>query len=112
MTLDGKRIVVLGGSSGIGLATAQAAAREGANVVIASSRRARIDEALTTLPAGAEGHVLDLADSDAAQALFARLGVFDHLVFTAGETLQLGPLATTDFDAARRFFTLRFWGAY
>jgi NAD(P)-dependent dehydrogenase (short-subunit alcohol dehydrogenase family) len=112
MTLDGRRIVVLGGSSGIGLATAQAAAREGANVVIASSRRARIDEALTTLPAGAEGHVLDLADSDAAQALFARLGVFDHLVFTAGETLQLGPLATTDFDAARRFFTLRFWGAY
>jgi NADPH:quinone reductase-like Zn-dependent oxidoreductase len=37
MTLNGKRIVVLGGSSGIGLATAQAAAQEGANVVIASS---------------------------------------------------------------------------
>ena len=43
MTLDGKRIVVLGGSSGIGLATAKAAAKEGASVVIASSRRARID---------------------------------------------------------------------
>ena len=50
MTLNGKRIVVLGGSSGIGLATAQAAAREGAEVVIASSRKARIDRALTTLP--------------------------------------------------------------
>jgi NAD(P)-dependent dehydrogenase (short-subunit alcohol dehydrogenase family) len=44
--------------------------------------------------------------------LFARLGQFDHLVFTAGETLQLGSLATTDVDAARRFFTLRYWGAY
>jgi len=66
MTLNGKRIVVLAGSSGIGLATAQAAAQEGANVVIASSHRARIDEALTMLPVGAEGHVLDLADSDAA----------------------------------------------
>ena len=112
MTLNGKRIVVLGGSSGIGLATAQAAAREGANVVIASSRKSRIDEALATLPTGTESHVLDLADSDATQALFARLGSFDHLVFTAGETLQLGSLVTTDVDVARRFFGLRYWGAY
>jgi NAD(P)-dependent dehydrogenase (short-subunit alcohol dehydrogenase family) len=112
MNLGEKRIVVLGGSSGIGLAVAQRAAREGATVVIASSRKPRIDEALATLPAGAEGHVLDLADGDATQALFARLGSFDHLVFTAGETLQLGSLATTDVDAARRFFALRYWGAY
>src|SRR5580704_19067250 len=112
MSLHGKRIVVLGGSSGIGLATAQAAVREGASVAIASSRKARVDEALATLPAGTEGHVLDLADSEATQALFARLGSFDHLVFTAGETLQLGSLATTDVDAAHRFFTLRYWGAY
>jgi NAD(P)-dependent dehydrogenase (short-subunit alcohol dehydrogenase family) len=112
MTLNGERIVVLGGSSGIGLATAQAAGREGATVVIASSQQARIDEALATLPTGTEGHVLDLADGDATRALFARLGSFDHLVFTAGETLQIGSLATTDVDAAHRFFTLRYWGAY
>jgi NAD(P)-dependent dehydrogenase (short-subunit alcohol dehydrogenase family) len=112
MTVTGERIVVLGGSSGIGLATAQAAAREGATVVIASSRKDRIDAALATLPTRTEGHVLDLVDSDATQALFARLGSFDHLIFTAGETLQLGSLATTDVDAARRFFTLRYWGAY
>jgi NAD(P)-dependent dehydrogenase (short-subunit alcohol dehydrogenase family) len=111
MTLKEKRIVVLGGSSGIGLATAKAAAQEGAQVVIASSRRARIDEALSTLPTGAEGHALDLADADAIQALFARLGTFDHLIFTAGETLQLGSLASTDVQAARRFFGLRYWGA-
>jgi NAD(P)-dependent dehydrogenase (short-subunit alcohol dehydrogenase family) len=103
---------VLGGSSGIGLATAQAAAREGAKLVIASSRKARLDEALATLPTGTQGRVLDLADGDATQALFAKLGDFDHLVYTAGETLQLGPLATTDIEPARRFFTLRYWGAY
>src|SRR5216683_6931198 len=112
MTLHGKRVVVLGGSSGIGLATAQAAVREGATVVIASSRKARIDEALATLPTGTEGHALDLADRDATQALFARLSSFNHLVFTAGDTLQLGSLATSDVDAAHRFFTLRYWGAY
>jgi NAD(P)-dependent dehydrogenase (short-subunit alcohol dehydrogenase family) len=112
MTLDGKRIVVLGGSSGIGLATAQAAAREGATVVIASSRKARVDEALAMLPAGAEGHALDLADEAAVRALFARLGPFDHLAFTAGETLHLGSLASTEVEAARHFFDLRYWGAY
>ena len=112
MTLEGKRIVVLGGSSGIGLATAQAAAREGASLVIASSRRARVEEALATLPAGAEGHALELTDATAVRDLFARLGAFDHLVFTAGETLQLASLADTDLDAARRFFGLRYWGAF
>jgi NAD(P)-dependent dehydrogenase (short-subunit alcohol dehydrogenase family) len=105
MTLTGQRIVVLGGSSGIGLATAQAAAREGAAVVIASSRKARIDQALATLPAGTEGHVIDLADRDATQALFVRLGSFDHLVFTAGETLQLGGLSA----AASTFKWRRCW---
>jgi NAD(P)-dependent dehydrogenase (short-subunit alcohol dehydrogenase family) len=112
MTLSGQRIIVLGGSSGIGLATAQASARDGANVVIVSSRKDRIDAALATLPTGSEGHVADLADENAIRTLFARLGAFDHLVFTAGETLQLGPLATTDLDTARRFFALRYWGAY
>lgn len=112
MTLQGRRIVVLGGSSGIGLAVAQAAAREGATVVIASSRRARVDEALNTLPEGTEGHALDLADEPAVRAVFERLGNFDHLVFTAGESLQLDRLTNTDIEAAKRFFGLRYWGAY
>jgi NAD(P)-dependent dehydrogenase (short-subunit alcohol dehydrogenase family) len=112
MTLAGKRVVVLGGSSGIGLATAQAAAREGASVVIVSSRQARVDEAIAVLPAGAEGHAANLADEAAMQALFGRLGAFDHLAFTAGEALQLGSLESTDVSAARGFFDLRYWGAF
>ena len=112
MSLEGKRVVVLGGSSGLGLAAAQAAAAKRASIVIASSRKARVDEALAALPAGSEGHVLDLADEASVKALFAKLGRFDHLLFTAGETLQLGPLPETDVTAARRFFDLRFWGAY
>jgi NAD(P)-dependent dehydrogenase (short-subunit alcohol dehydrogenase family) len=111
MTLNGKRIVILGGSSGIGLATAQAASRDGASLIIASSQQARVDEALKTLP-GAEGYALDLTDAAAVEAFFARVGAFDHLVFTAGEALQLGPLASTDLETARRFFNLRYWGAF
>jgi NAD(P)-dependent dehydrogenase (short-subunit alcohol dehydrogenase family) len=79
---------------------------------VASSRKDRIEAALVTLPTGSEGHVFDFADGDATRALFAQLGRFDHLVVAAGETLQLGSLATTDLDAARRSFALRYWGAY
>jgi NAD(P)-dependent dehydrogenase (short-subunit alcohol dehydrogenase family) len=112
MSLNKKRIVVLGGSSGIGLATAQAAATEGASIVIASSRQERIDEALARLPSGSEGHALDLGGEDAVRKLFAGLGRFDHLVFTAGEALALGSLAAADVSAAQQFFRLRYWGAY
>jgi NAD(P)-dependent dehydrogenase (short-subunit alcohol dehydrogenase family) len=112
MSLEGKRVVVLGGSSGVGLAVARAAAAVGASIVIGSSRQARVDEALRTLPPGTAGHVLDLADEQKVKSLFAKLDRFDHLLFTAGETLQLGPLPETEIAAARGFFNLRFWGAY
>jgi NAD(P)-dependent dehydrogenase (short-subunit alcohol dehydrogenase family) len=80
--------------------------------VIASSRKTRVDQALATLPACTEGQVVDLTDADAMQKLFARLGSFDHLVFTAGKTLQLGSLASMDVGTARHAFELRYWGAY
>ena len=112
MTLNGKRIVVLGGSSGIGQAVAQAAAQEGAALVIASSNRVRVDAALKTLPANAEGQAVDLGSEAAIAALFAKLGDFDHLVYTAGENLQLANLDKLDMDWARGFFGVRYWGAF
>ena len=112
MTLNGNRIVILGGSSGIGLAVAQAAAAEGARLVIASSSQVRVDEALSQLPPGAEGRVLNLADGSAVEAFFEGAGPFDHLVYTAGESLKLGPLDELDLQAARGFFELRYWGAF
>jgi NAD(P)-dependent dehydrogenase (short-subunit alcohol dehydrogenase family) len=111
MTLKNKRIVVLGGSSGIGLAVAQAASREGAKIIIASSNPDRVGAALKTLPAGSEGLTADLSDEAAIQALFSGLGRFDHLVYTAGENLQLANLDKLDLDWARGFFGVRYWGA-
>jgi NAD(P)-dependent dehydrogenase (short-subunit alcohol dehydrogenase family) len=112
MTLKDQRIVILGGTSGIGFSTAEAAAREGAQVVIVSSQKARVDRAVAALPAGAEGRVADLSDEPQIRDLFAQLGPLDHLVFTAGESLQLTNLDTLDFAAARDAWNLRYWGAF
>lgn len=56
MSLKDQQIVVVGGTSGLGFATALAAARAGAHVVMASDRPSRLDRALSLLPAGSEGH--------------------------------------------------------
>ena len=112
MSLSGKRIVILGGTSGIGFATAQLAAREGAAVVIASSNGARVEAALARLPQGHEGHTLDLSRESSVSGFFERLGAFDHLAFTAGEQLQLGKVADTELAVAQPFFNLRYWGAF
>jgi NAD(P)-dependent dehydrogenase (short-subunit alcohol dehydrogenase family) len=102
-SLNGKRIVVLGGTSGIGLATAKAARREGAMIVVASSRRQRVDHALASLESGAAGHVVDLSDEAQVRKFFENIGAFDHLVYTAGETLQLETLDAVRLDRARGF---------
>lgn len=112
MRLNGKRILLLGGTSGIGRAIAEAAAREGARLVIVSSRKSRVDETVATLPAGTEGHVVDLSNEDQVRGFFERVDTFDHLVFTAGETLRLGALQDMRLEDARKAFDLRFWGAY
>jgi NAD(P)-dependent dehydrogenase (short-subunit alcohol dehydrogenase family) len=110
-TLNGKKLVVLGGTSGIGLAAAKAGVLAGATVVVASSRRQSVDAAVAELGASATGHVADLADESQARALFERIGELDHLIFTAGENLLLGPLASLDLATVRRAFELRVFGA-
>lgn len=109
--LQSKRVVILGGTSGIGLATASAAAAEGANVVVVSGSQARVDEALLRLPGTAEGYAVDLSKEENIKAFFERIGKFDHLVYTAGENLSLTPIDELELDQARQFFTIRFWGA-
>jgi NAD(P)-dependent dehydrogenase (short-subunit alcohol dehydrogenase family) len=109
--LHNKRVVILGGSSGIGLSVAEQAASQGAMLVVASSNAERLQKAVEKLEGNAQGHGLDLTDEAAVENFFAKLGAFDHLVFTAGDSLQLQDLATTDLKQARRAFELRYWAA-
>ena len=61
---------------------------------------------------GAEGYRADVRDEAAIEELFGRIGAFDHLVFTAGESLKIGLLSDMPLAEARAFFDTRYWGAY
>ena len=111
-TLSGKRIIIMGGSSGLGLATAQAAAAEGANIIIVSSRQQRINEALTTLTGNHEGYAVDLGKEENIKAFFNGIGRFDHMVYTAAENISLNEISATEIESARAFWNLRYWGAF
>ncbi|WP_153798464.1 SDR family oxidoreductase [Foetidibacter luteolus] len=110
--LTGKRVIILGGSSGLGLATAKAAAEQGADVVIVSSNRQRIDDALEQLPAQSQGYAVNLASEADIKAFFSQAGRFDHLVYTAGENISMSMVDDTDLAKGKDFFTIRFWGAF
>ncbi|MGN8070132.1 SDR family oxidoreductase [Mucilaginibacter sp. 22184] len=111
-SLTGKRVVILGGTSGLGLATAHAAAEDGAEVIIVSSSQQRIDSALQTLPNNSTGFAADLSDEGNIKNLFEKIGAFDHLVYTAGENISLSMIADTEIPKAQEYFKIRFWGAY
>ena len=106
-----KRVVIVGGSSGIGLAVAEEVALQGAEVVIVSSNAARVQEAMKSIGGEARGEAVDVSDEKAVEIFFTNLGAFDHLVFTAGDSLQLQELADTDLKQARGAFELRYWSA-
>ncbi|MCW2542314.1 MAG: hypothetical protein JWN95_4039 [Frankiales bacterium] len=111
MTLSGSRVLIIGGTSGIGLAVASAVAERGATPIVASRRRTSVDSALAALPAGAEGATVDLTDDASIAALVQQHAPFDHLAYTAGEPLELVPLADLTADTVRTFFETRFLGA-
>jgi NAD(P)-dependent dehydrogenase (short-subunit alcohol dehydrogenase family) len=113
MTLKGKRIVIIGGSSGIGYAVAEGVLGQGAKVTIASSDQAKVGTAVARLGKGATGFAIDVRDpADVARTL-GGIDQLDHLVYTAGDWggMNRRPVADLDLEAAKALFTVRFWGA-
>jgi NAD(P)-dependent dehydrogenase (short-subunit alcohol dehydrogenase family) len=109
MLLKNKTVVVVGGSSGIGLATAELARQEGAEVIIASRNRDRLMPAAERI--GARPIVADVTDDDSVAALFRACGPVDHVVVTAAQ-LRTGPIKTVPMADVRATMEGKFWGAW
>jgi NAD(P)-dependent dehydrogenase (short-subunit alcohol dehydrogenase family) len=111
-TLNGAKVLVIGGASGVGFAVAAAAQMAGAQVVVGSSQAGRIAAAAQTLGSGAKGLVVDVKDEASVAAFFEAAGPFDHLVFTAGDWGHMfGPIRELDIEASKARLEVRFWGA-
>src|SRR5258707_11939496 len=111
MSLKTTRVLVIGGTSGIGLGVATAVAERGAHPIVASRRQSSVDRALAQLPEGARGATVDLTDEASLNELARTVGDIDHLVFTAGESLELANLADLTPARITGFFQTRFVGA-
>src|ERR1700760_2824990 len=110
--LDGAKVLVIGGASGVGFAVAAAAVEAGAQVGVGSSQAARIEAAAAKLGGGAVGRVVDVRDEASVAAFFDAAGAFDHLVFTAGDWCHMfGPTRDFDVEASKARIEVRFWGA-
>lgn len=109
MSLAGQKVVVVGGSSGIGLATAELARREGAEVIVASRNAERLKAAADKI--GATAVVADVTSDDSVVSLFRGAGAVDHVVVTAAQ-LRTGPFKTVAMDDVRATMEGKFWGAW
>ena len=112
MSLKGKRVVVIGGGTGIGYAIAELVHEQGASVVLGSSQKANVKAASKRLE-GATGYAVDLRDEGSVKDFFRQVGAFDHLAITAGD--WGGPMFVSiqelDLTQAQELLSVRFWGA-
>lgn len=109
--LHNKKIVIIGGSSGIGLETARLALMHGNEVIIASRSEEKLQRAKEQLEGNVAIHVLNTAQEQQVQSFFEKVGLIDHLVVTAAETSG-GSFINTDTAAARQLFENKFWGQF
>ena len=111
MTFKDKHIVIVGGSSGMGLGLAKAALDQGAKVTIAGRSADKLAKANETL--GGKAAILAFNAGDAAEAekAYASLGTIDHLVTTAA-ALTYAPVSDIALDDVSEMLSGKFWAPF
>ncbi len=110
-SLRNRRILVIGGSSGIGLAIASATAGAGASVTIASRNQEKLTEAATKLSGTVHTAVLDTGDNGLLERFFEKQMTWDHVVVSAAQT-RVGSVRSLSLTDANVAMESKFWGAY
>ncbi len=110
LTARGIRTVLIGASSGMGLATAKMLHSLGHDIVIASRSQDKLQEAKKVI-GKVESYVLDVTKEKDIAQFFDSVGSFDHLV-TSAAIFVMGPFLKLPLEEAKRFFDSKFWGQY
>jgi NAD(P)-dependent dehydrogenase (short-subunit alcohol dehydrogenase family) len=105
MSLNERSVLIVGGSSGIGLGVAEALLQEGATVTIVGRNPEKLRAAQESLGFGKrlETFTADVTKEDQVRRLFEKSGTIDHLVVTRGIAPLNAPIESLDVDAARHF---------
>jgi NAD(P)-dependent dehydrogenase (short-subunit alcohol dehydrogenase family) len=111
MGIENESVVIIGGSSGMGLAIAKEAAYAGAAVIIAGRSQGKLDEASRVIAGDVASYIVDLSEEGSVMKLFQSIGSFDHLVVT-GSSVKTGQLRELSLADARASMDSKFWGAY
>jgi NAD(P)-dependent dehydrogenase (short-subunit alcohol dehydrogenase family) len=110
MSFQGQQVYVMGGSYGVGEATARAFAAAGAQVVMASRSKERLDAAAARIGRPVQTRTLDATDPEAVAAFFGDDETVDHLVLALSPgAVAVGPLATLDEKDLRTAFDGKFF---
>jgi NAD(P)-dependent dehydrogenase (short-subunit alcohol dehydrogenase family) len=109
--LNGKKIVVIGGTSGIGLGIAKACTKYGAELIVASRDKEKLAQAQKGLGKNASIHQLDISHPEEIKAFFGKIGKIDHIV-TPGATVSWGAFGTVSEANEQASFQSKFWGQY
>jgi NAD(P)-dependent dehydrogenase (short-subunit alcohol dehydrogenase family) len=109
--LKDKRVLVVGGSSGIGEGAARAAAALGARVMIASRSADKLRGAAARIGPDCETAVIDTRDDASVEGFFAGAGAFDHVVMSAAQ-VTIAPVRTLSVADAQASMNSKFWGTY
>lgn len=100
------KYIIIGGTSGIGLATASLAVKAGHQVIVAGRDEKKFEAARL---AGATPASLDATDMAAARQFFAQAGFVDHLILCASGSAGSGAFRDLDLAELRRGFDGKFW---
>jgi NAD(P)-dependent dehydrogenase (short-subunit alcohol dehydrogenase family) len=108
--LRNKKVIVVGGSSGIGLAVAHMAHEEGAAVILTSRSEPKAKKVAQSIGATVKGVALDIDDEEAVNIFFESLDAVDHVYIAAGGT-KLGSVTDGALEDQMRSFNTRLLGS-
>ncbi|WP_277963399.1 SDR family oxidoreductase [Pseudomonas sp. RIT-To-2] len=111
MSYHGKKVVILGGGSGMGLSLAEKIVALGGQAVICGRNTAKLQAAADRLGAAVSVSTFDLGEEQAVKAAFDRIGAFDHLVSTAAQ-LTFAPAVELTTEQVQSMLVSKFWGPF